>query len=217
MENLFYAGDNLDGLRLIAEMGIYVDLVYIDPPFATNNEFLIDDHRANTVSASGRPAYSDTLRGNDYLEALAKRLHSIRAVMSPTGSIYVHIDVKMEHHVRLLMDEVFGPENFRNAITRIKCNPKNFDRYSYGNVKDTILFYSVSPHGITWNPHKEPMSGDDIARLYPHTDAEGRKICDHAPSRPWRHRQWPHRATVAWNEPTTRPPLALCSGQTGRT
>ncbi len=126
MENLFYAGDNLDGLRLLAQQGIHADLVYIDPPFATNNQFLIDDHRANTVSASGWPAYSDTVRGNDYLEALVKRLRAIRAVMSPTGSIYVHIDVKMEHHVRLLLDDVFGPENFRNIITRIKCNPKNF-------------------------------------------------------------------------------------------
>ena len=60
MQHLFYAGDNLDGLRLLAEQGIQVDLVYIDPPFATNNDFLIDDDRANTVSASGHPAYSDT-------------------------------------------------------------------------------------------------------------------------------------------------------------
>jgi len=197
MQHIFYSGDNLDGLRLLAERGIQADLVYIDPPFATNNEFLIDDHRANSVSASGRPAYSDTVRGNDYLEALAKRLRAIRAVMSPTGSIYVHIDVKMEHYVRLLMDDVFGPQNFRNAITRIKCNPKNFDRYSYGNIKDTILFYSISPHGITWNPQKEPMADDEIARLYPHTDAEGRRYTTtplHAPGvtangptgQPWR-------------------------------
>ena len=197
MENLFYAGDNLDGLSLIAEMGLSVDLVYIDPPFATNSEFLIDDHRANTVSASGRPAYSDTLRGNDYLDALRQRLNALHDVMSPTGSIYVHIDVKMEHHVRLLMDDVFGPENFRNSITRIKCNPKNFDRFSYGNVKDTILFYSVSPGQITWNPQREPLSDDEVARLYPHTDSAGRRYTTtplHAPGvtangptgQPWR-------------------------------
>ena len=197
MQHLFYPGDNLDGLRRIADMGIAVDLVYIDPPFATNTDFLIDDHRANTVSASGRPAYSDRLRGSDYLDALAKRLRAIRAVMSPTGSIYIHIDVKMEHHVRLLMDDVFGPENFRNSITRIKCNPKNFDRYSYGNIKDTIFFYSVSPSQITWNPQREPLSDDDLARLYPHTDSAGRRYTTtplHAPGvtengptgQPWR-------------------------------
>ena len=197
MENLFYAGDNLDGLRLLAEHGIRVDLVYIDPPFATNNEFLIDHGRANTVSASGRPAYSDTVRGNDYLDALRQRLNAIHDVMSPTGSIYLHIDVKMEHRVRLLMDEVFGPENFRNSITRIKCNPKNFDRLSYGNVKDTILFYSVCPDHIIWNPQREPLSDDEVARLYPQTDSAGRRYTTtplHAPGvtangltgQPWR-------------------------------
>ena len=124
MEHLFYSGDNLDGLRLLAEMNIAVDLVYIDPPFATNNEFLIDDDRANTISASGRPAYSDRLRGSEYLDALAARLTAIRHVMSPTASIYVHIDVKMEHHVRFLMDGVFGPENFRTLSPASSATPK---------------------------------------------------------------------------------------------
>ena len=197
MEHLFYPGDNLDGLRLIADMGITVDLVYIDPPFATNNEFLIDDDRANTISASGRPAYSDTLRGNAYLDALRLRLDAIRGVMSATASIYVHIDVKMEHHVRLLMDDVFGPENFRNSITRIKCNPKNFARYSYGNFKDTILFYSKSPGPVTWHPQREPLTAEEVSRLYPFTDERGRRYTTnplHAPGvtangptgQPWR-------------------------------
>ena len=117
--------------------------------------------------------------------------------MSPAGSIYVHIDVKMEHHVRLLMDEVFGPENFRNSITRIKCNPKNFDRYGYGNFKDTILFYSKSPGPITWHPQREPLTEDEVARLYPFTDEKGRRFATnplHAPGvtdngptgQPWR-------------------------------
>ena len=197
LRHLFYPGDNLAGLRQMARAGIAANLVYIDPPFATNNEFLIDDGRANSISGSGRPAYSDTTRGAAYLDALRQRLEAIRAVTAPTGSVYVHIDVKMEHHVRLLMDSVFGNSNFRNGITRIKCNPKNFARYSYGNVKDTILFYSMSPHRITWHPQPEPLSADELARLYPHTDAQGRRYATtplHAPGvtsngptgRPWR-------------------------------
>ena len=184
MRHLFYPGDNLDGLRLLAQRGVSVDLVYIDPPFATNNRFLLDTDRANTVSASGRLAYADTTRGSDYLDALKLRLAAIRDIISPTGSIYVHIDVNMEHHVRLLMDQVFGPRNFRNNITRIKSNPKNFDRYSYGNIKDTILFYSVSPRTVTWNPQRAPMSEDDLKRLYPRVDPDGRRYTTtplHAP------------------------------------
>ena len=183
-QHYFYYGDNLEGLRRLVPLGIMVDLVYIDPPFATNNDFLIDTDRANAISASGKVAYSDKTLGARYLDGLRLRLRAIRDVMSPFGSVYVHIDVKMEHHVRLLMDDVFGAQNFRNSITRIKCNPKNFDRYSYGNIKDTILFYSMSPNRITWNPQKEPMSFDDIERLYPLVDDEGRRYTTtplHAP------------------------------------
>lgn len=180
----FHSGDNLEGLRRLVHLGIIVDLVYIDPPFATNNDFLIDKDRANSVSASGKVAYSDKTRGAAYLNELRLRLHAIHDVMSQTGSAYVHIDVKMEHHVRLLMDDVFGAQNFRNSITRIKCNPKNFDRYSYGNIKDTILFYSMSPTRITWHPQREPMSFDDIQRLYPLVDVHGQRYTTtplHAP------------------------------------
>ena len=183
-QHYFHFGDNFEGLRRLARLGITVDLVYIDPPFATNNDFLIDTGRANSISASGKVAYSDKTRGAAYLNDLRLRLRAIRDVMSQFGSVYVHIDVKMEHHVRLLMDDVFGAQNFRNSITRIKCNPKNFDRYSYGNIKDTILFYSISPTRITWNPQKEPMSFDDIERLYPLVDAHGRRYATtplHAP------------------------------------
>ena len=98
--HLFYPGDNLPGLRRLADLGIAADLVYIDPPFAANNDFLIDDHRASAVSASGRPAYSDRMRGNAYLDALRQRLAAIRALLNPAASVYVHIDVKMEPDCR---------------------------------------------------------------------------------------------------------------------
>ena len=184
MDHLFFRGDNLDGLSRLAEEEIKVDLVYIDPPFATNNEFLMDSERANTISASGELAYADTVRGDEYLGQLGLRLEAIHGVMAEDGSIYVHIDVKMEHHVRLLMDEVFGARNFRNSITRIKCNPKNFNRYSYGNIKDTILFYSVNPHRIKWHPQEEPLTDEDAVSRYPLVDDEGRRYATtplHAP------------------------------------
>ncbi|MCY4147067.1 MAG: site-specific DNA-methyltransferase, partial [Chloroflexi bacterium] len=116
---------------------------------------------------------------------------------SPAGSIYVHIGLAVEHRVRLLLDEVFGAHNFRNSITRIKCNPKNFNRNSYGNIKDTILFYSVSPRTLTWNPQRETLSEDEVERLYPLIDDWGRRYTTtplHAPGvtrngktgQPWR-------------------------------
>lgn len=71
------------------------------------------------------------------------------------------------------MDEIFGQENFRNDITRIKCNPKNFSRKAYGNIKDLILFYSKSKNPI-WNEPYVPYSGEDIAKLYRKSDENGR-------------------------------------------
>ncbi len=195
--SLFYAGDNLEGLALLQERGLLVDLVYIDPPFATGADFLISENRANAISGNGSLAYSDRETGQAYLDKLESQLRAIRQVMSPTGSIYVHIGQSVEHHVRLLMDQVFGAENFRNSITRVKCNPKNFARYSYGNVKDSILFYSMSPNALTWNPQREPLDPDDIERLYPFEDDTGRRYTTtplHAPGvtrngktgKPWR-------------------------------
>ena len=184
MEHLYHAGDNLEGLGLLRERGTSVDLVYIDPPFATNTEFRMDSERANTVSASGELAFSDTLSGADYLEQLGMRLQAIRSVMAEDGSIYVHIDVKMEHHVRLLMDAVFGARNFRNSITRVKCNPKNFSRYGYGNIKDTILFYTVSADRIKWRPQEEPLTEAEVESRYPMVYGDGRRYTTtplHAP------------------------------------
>ena len=215
MEHLYYHGDNLEGLGLVAEKGIKVDLVYIDPPFATNNEFLIDADRANTVSASGELAYADTVQGDDYLQQLRLRLEAIRRVMAEDGSIYVHIDVKMEHHVRLLLDEVFGARNFRNSITRIKCNPKNFVRYSYGNIKDTILFlldvaaqHQVAPAGgATYRGGR---------RISLPAGGRGRTpLCHHTAARAGRHPQRADGRDVAWDAAAGRPPLAVPAGAAG--
>jgi adenine-specific DNA-methyltransferase len=81
------------------------------------------------------------------------------------------------------MDEVFGIENFRNDITRIKCNPKNFERIGYGNIKDMILFYTKSAKPI-WNEPKEKYTEQDIEKLFSKIDSEGRRYSTvpiHAP------------------------------------
>ena len=182
--HLLYFGDNAEGLRQLEQEQRLVDLVYIDPPYGTGDEFRIDENRANSISASGVPAYSDRTKGEEYLTALEERLFDIRMVMADHASIYVHIDVKMEHRVRVLMDSIFGTQNFRNSICRVKCNPKNFDRYGYGNIRDTILFYSKSPNRITWNPQLTPLSNEQLVRLYAKVDKEGRRFTTtplHAP------------------------------------
>ena len=171
MQNLIIKGDNIKGLEyLLNERGLKgrIDLVYIDPPFATNSHFTITDERASTISSSrkGDVAYSDRLTGKQFIEFLRDRLLLLKELLSDEGSIYLHIDYKVGHYVKVMMDEVFGINNFRNDITRIKCNPKNFQRTGYGNIKDLILFYSKSSKPI-WNEPKEPYTPEDLVRLFP--------------------------------------------------
>lgn len=188
MENLLIKGDNLKGLDFLLndrKLKGKIDLIYIDPPFATNGNFTITDGRASTISNSknGSVAYSDKLVGEEFLEYLRQRLILLRDLLSEQGSIYLHIDYKIGHYVKIMMDEVFGIENFRNDITRIKCNPKNFKRTSYGNLKDLILFYSKSKSPI-WNEPKEPYSSEDVIKLFAKQEKDGRRYTTvpiHAP------------------------------------
>lgn len=185
-KNKLIHSDNLSALKtLLDDYAGKVDLVYIDPPFATNGHFKISDDRANTISSSNGDAiaYSDTLIGADFLEFLRERLIFLRELLSERGSIYLHIDYKIGHYVKLIMDEVFGRDKFRNDITRIKCNPKNFSRKAYGNIKDLILFYSKSENPI-WNEPRTPFTEADEDRLFKKIDKDGRRYTTiplHAP------------------------------------
>jgi adenine-specific DNA-methyltransferase len=187
MNNLLIKADNLDGLNYLLVNGFEgkIDLVYIDPPYATGGNFTITNGRAATISKSkmGKIAYTDTLRGGSFIEFLRVRLNLIRELMSECGSIYLHIDCKIGHYVKVMMDEVFGIENFRNDITRIKCNPKNFNRVGYGNIKDLILFYSKTQKPI-WNEPRKKYSKKDLENLFSKTDKNGRQYITvpiHAP------------------------------------
>ena len=176
--NMIIMGDNALALKTLLTykwLKGKVKLIYIDPPFATGRLF-------NGVHDEDI-AYSDTLKGSDFIEFLRKRLFLLREILADDGSIYVHIDWKMSHYVRVLMDEIFGPEHFINDITRIKCNPKNFQRAAYGNIKDTILFYSKEDNYI-WNGSTEKLTENDIEKLFPFIDEMGRRYTTnplHAP------------------------------------
>lgn len=177
-ENLLLKGENLSALQtLLTEYDLKgkIDLIYIDPPFATDGVFTIGEDRVSTISSSLKDeiAYTDNLKGEEFIEFIRERLILARELLSEQGSIYLHIDYKIGHYIKIIMDEVFGAENFRNDISRIKCNPKNFERKAYGNIKDLILFYSKSKNMI-WNYPKIPYDEKDIKKLFKKIDAQGR-------------------------------------------
>lgn len=186
-DKMLFQGDNIDVMKFLLQNGYggKVDLVYIDPPFSTNNIFTVGDKRVSTISNSknDKTAYSDSLTGSDFIEFLRLRLILLRELLSEQGSIYLHIDYKIGHYVKIIMDEVFGINNFRNDITRIKCNPKNFSRSAYGNIKDLILFYSKSSKPI-WNDPREELDKNDILLRFNKIDSNGRNYTTvpiHAP------------------------------------
>lgn len=177
-KNLLLEGENFEIMRILLDKYSFqnkIDLIYIDPPFSTNNTFFISEEKTSTISSSktDKIAYTDTLKGDDFLEFLRSRLILARELLSKNGSIYLHIDYKIGHYVKIIMDEIFGSENFRNDITRIKCNPKNFNRKAYGNIKDLILFYTKSSNYI-WNEPMLPYTEKDIKNLYKKKDINGR-------------------------------------------
>jgi len=187
-KNKLVKGDNLQVMKALLEdynMRGKIDLVYIDPPFSTSNVFKHNETRTSTISPSNSDvvAYSDTLKGADFLEFLRERVTFVRELMAHHGSIYLHIDYKIGHYVKIVMDEIFGQKNFRNEITRIKCNPKNFARKGYSNIKDLILFYTKSDDFV-WNEPREELTEEDIKKLFSKIDKRGRRYTTtplHAP------------------------------------
>ena len=173
-----YHADNLIVLKnLINDPQIKgcVKLIYIDPPYNTGSDF---ENRNQEF------AYSDRFSTEEYLSFMKDRLAHMRELLSLDGSIYVHLDSKMVFHVKLLMDDIFGPNNFRGMITRKKCKSKNYTRRTYGNISDYILFYTKSDNPV-WNRPFEDWTSEKKDKEYPFIEPDtGRrykKVPIHAP------------------------------------
>jgi len=190
IKNQLIYGENLRVLRNLLEnsdIAGKINLIYIDPPYATGLGF---ESRQQTY------AYQDFREGADYLEFIRQRLILLKELLSEQGSIYVHLDQNMAFPVKILMDEIFGIKNFRNWITRKKCNPKNYTKNQYGNISDYILFYTKTDDYI-WNQPFESWTDDKVMKEYQYieekTGRRYKKVPIHAPGerkgatgQPWR-------------------------------
>jgi adenine-specific DNA-methyltransferase len=140
--NLVVFGDNLQFLKTVYankdevikdKVKGKVKLIYIDPPFGTSEDF---------STKSGLVAYQDKAKGSDFIEFIRRRLILAKELLAPDGSIFVHLDYKKLHYIKLVLDEVFGENNFRNEIIWKRkggsANPSN----KLGVVTDSILWYT---------------------------------------------------------------------------
>jgi len=206
-DNLLYYGDNLDVLRRHVK-DESVDLVYLDPPFKSNQDYNVlfaerDGTRAaaqikafkdtwqwdrvaaeefhEVVEAGGRvsqalQAFRTVLGENDmlsYLAMMAARLVELRRVLKPTGSIYLHCDPVASHYLKMLMDSVFAPVNFKTEIIWKRTSSHGNVSASYGDVTDSILYYARGENPV-WNQIYVPYSEEHIRRKFTYRETDGR-------------------------------------------
>jgi adenine-specific DNA-methyltransferase len=191
-QNLLIRGEALSACAHLKKQGIQVDLVYIDPPFASGADYAkkvfirpavkLKPELAEKLAAAEQQMdmeelrafeetmYGDIWRKEDYLNWMFENLRAIKEIMSDTASIYVHLDWHIGHYVKILMDEVFGEDNFKNEIVwayrRWTAKSTTFQ-----NSHDSIYWYSKNEH-YTWNQTFEAYA-DDGAH-FTEEDEEGR-------------------------------------------
>ena len=196
-------GDNLLVMgSLLEKFAGKVDLIYIDPPFATGADFsfqaLVGEGRldlAKEQSAIEEKAYRDTWgRGIDsFLDMLYPRLALAKQLLSSTGSIWVHIGPDVAQMVRLLMDDLFGRANCRGDVIWKRTSSHN-EAGKPGNIHDYLMFYTSSDEW-TWNQQHQPLDPSYVEKVYVYTDERGRYRLDNitgagisrgATGQPWR-------------------------------
>ena len=110
---------------------------------------------------------------SEYTEFIRERLILLRELLSENDFIYLHIDIKIDHYVKIIMDEIFDIDNFKNDITKIKSNPKNFMRKAYGNQKDVIYFYAKNKDKNIFNNATIQLDENDKAKMFKKIDKDG--------------------------------------------
>jgi DNA modification methylase len=160
--NKIFWGDNLQVMsHLLKQFRGKVDLVYIDPPFDSKAEYKktieVKGHQAESSSTSfEEKQYGDIWTNDEYLQFMFERIVLIRELLNESGSIYLHCDWNKSHHLRCLLDEVFGPSNFRNELYWYYYNKMPDSRKGvFPRATDTILWYAKDKSKAIFNPLTE--------------------------------------------------------------
>jgi len=173
--NLIVQGDNLQFLKtcylnqdpvIKDKVKGKVKLVYIDPPFATKSDFM---------SSKGEDSYSDKVDSAEFLEMLRERLFFLKEIFSEDGTFVIHMDHRKGHHLKVIMDEIFGESCFAGEIIW-KRTTSHAQKQSFAVVHDTLYCYRKSISYFVWNPQFKPHSEEYINKYYSNTDENGRKF-----------------------------------------
>ena len=175
---------------LLLEFANSVDLIYIDPPFDTGADFSymveVPDHQVDYTSFTKLPsiieqkAYRDTwgqgpTHMDSYLRWSYETLLFLEKLLKTTGSIYVHLDYRVSHYVKVILDEIFGPENFVCEIIWKRRSGIVEQSKTFGAATDTILLFSKSENYIYNRQYTEIDTEEYIAERFKYVDENGRK------------------------------------------
>lgn len=199
-DNLLIRGECLSACAYLKDRGISVDLVYIDPPFASGADYAKKVYlRRNPKVAEAiqqaeseldveelkefeEKMYGDIWNKESYLNWMYENLMAIKSVMSDTASIYVHLDWHIGHYVKILMDEIFGEDNFKNEIIWKRFN-FHADAGRFGAVHETLFFYSKSDEYV-FNKVYAPFEEDYVMSRFTCKDSNGRLYMTDNPTAP---------------------------------
>lgn len=172
--NLLLQGDCLSACAYLKSKNIKVDLVYIDPPFASGANYAKKIYLRNggsefkneCTSIGEEVMYGDIWQKEDYLNWLYERLLAIREILSESGSIYLHLDWHIGHYVKILMDEVFGEENFQREIVWHLIGISGYKSLVNNWVRghDVIFYYSKSDE-VIFNKYYLPYNKEQLKRF----------------------------------------------------
>ena len=200
VDKTIWTGDNLDILRGLNSES--VDLIYLDPPFNSNRDYaapvgsraagaafkdtwtlsdldvawmglIADEHPAiyRTIEAAGLTHGKGM---QSYLCMMAVRLLEMRRVLKEAGSVYLHCDPTANHYLKILMDAVFGAEQFRTQVTWRRTNAKGLAFKGYPNNADFLLYYSKGDD-FTWIRPFRPHDPTYVDKFYRHVEPETRR------------------------------------------
>ena len=169
--NKIFWGDNLQVMsHLLKEYRGKIDLIYIDPPFDSKADYKkkIDVRGVGSTESDSssfeEKQYGDIWTNDEYLQFMYERLLIMRELLSERGSIYLHCDWHRSAYLRLLLDEVFGADSFRNEIVWSYFGFKRATSKKFPQKHDLIFSYTKSPD-YTWNVQYKPHSAEYIKRF----------------------------------------------------
>ena len=186
--NLVIRGECLSACAHLRDKGIFVDLIYVDPPFASGADYAkkVYIRRNPKVAAAIAQAeseldiedlkafeekmYGDVWDKERYLNWMYENLMAMKSIMSDEASIYVHLDWHIVHYVKILMDEIFGEENFINDVTWKRQTSSGFKgKNAMGKNHDNILVYGKSDDFL-YNTQYLPYSEEYIEQRFSHVE-----------------------------------------------